>query len=410
MSSSNDRFLASRALAPLLLTALLGACGAPFTMQVEAIEGSSASSGAQGGAGGSGVADAATATATGSGSGSGGATSSGVTSGAGGVGGASEPPPECAGADLQSDGKNCGICAHDCFGAACSAGLCVPTTIASGQGSAVALTLDDTHVYWTDELGGAVMTALKSGGMLAVIAAGQTSPHRIATYGSALFWSNATPGQLGTWRASTTGSGKAQITNDPTPRGIAADATGIFWVVQANPQATLLHAKIDGSSVSILTSQPAFAEEIALDAAHVYMTGPTAGVVTVVNKNGTGLTSLVTSGKPLGLAVDATHVYWTDADAGTIARVDKASGSIEVLATGQARPTRIAVDADSVYWTNEGDQACVAVTGSVMKQAKSGGPAMVVAEKQRCARGIAVDGQYAYWTSRGAAAIQRVAK
>ena len=175
-------------------------------------------------------------------------------------------------------------------------------------------------------------------------------------------------------------------------------------------RATLLSAKLDGTAVTILTMQPAFAEEIALDTTRVYLTSPTTGVLASVKKNGTGLTSLVTSGKPLGLAVDTTHVYWTDADAGTIARLDKAGGSVEVLATGQAHPTRISVDADSVYWTNEGDPGCVAATGSVMKRAKSGGAARVVAQAQRCARGIAVEGQYAYWTTLGAAAIQRVAK
>lgn len=402
MSSSKSRFFGKSTLTPLLLAALLAACGAPFTMQVDAIEGRSASSGAPGGTGGGGQSDAATTTES--------ATASGVTSGAGGMGGATEPPPECGGADLQNDGKNCGICAHECLGAACAAGRCAPTTIASGQGAAVALAIDDTRVYWADEVGGAVMTALKGGGMLAVVAAGQTSPHRIAAYGNALFWSNTMPGKLGAWRATSTGAGMVQITNDPTPRGIAADDAGIFWVVQGNPQATLLHAKFDGTAVSILTTKPSFAEEIALDATHVYMSSPTAGVITAVKKNGLGATPLVTGGKPLGLAVDALHVYWTDADAGTIARVDKASMSMEVLATGQAHPTRIAVDAESVYWTNEGDPGCVAKSGSVMKAAKSGGAAVVVAEGQRCARGIAVDGQYVYWTSLGVAAIQRVAK
>jgi sugar lactone lactonase YvrE len=402
MRCSTARILATRPLTPLLLIALLGACGAPFTREVDAIADASASSGATGGAGGGGAADTVATTAS--------ASSSSVSAGSGGSGGTGEPPPDCGGADLQNDGKNCGICAHDCLSAACAKGLCAPTTIASGQGAAVALALDDARVYWADAVGGAVMAALKGGGMLAVIAAGQTSPHRIAAHAGDLLWTNAAPGKMGAWRAATTGVGQAQITSDPTPYGIAADDTGIFWVVQSNPQATLLRAKLDGSAVSILTTKPAGAEEIALDATRVYITSPTDGVITSVKKNGAGMSSLVTSGKPLGLAVDDASVYWTDADAGTVARVDKAGVSVETLATAQDHPTRIALDIDSVYWTDRGDPGCVAASGSVAKRAKAGGPVVVLAQGLRCPEGIAVDGQHVYWTSLGAASIQRVAK
>lgn len=416
MRCSTDRISATRSLAPVLLVTLLGACGAPFTKSLDAVgeeTTSSSSSGGQGGAGsGGGLPGAATTSGAGTGATTGSAGSSGATSGSGGMnpgagGGAGEP---CDGVDLLGDAKNCGVCGHDCLGSACGAGRCAPTTIASGQGAAVALALDDTRVYWADELGGAVMAAQKDGAMLAVIAAGQTSPHRIAEHAGALFWSNATPGKMGAWRIATTGVGKAQITSDPTPYGIAADDTGIFWLLQSNSQATLLRAKLDGTGVSILTTKPDAAEELALDLAHVYITSPTAGLITSVKKNGAGMATLVAGGHPLGIAVDDTYVYWTDAEAGAISRVDKAGANVESLASGQHRPTRITVDADTIYWTNEGDPSCVASTGSVMKLAKAGGAVVVLAAAQRCARGIAVDGQHAYWTSRGVAAIQRVAK
>jgi hypothetical protein len=399
MRSSTARLLAIGSLTPLLLAALNGACGAPFTLQPGEIGGAPASSSAQGSTTGGGGAPTLVT-----------ASSSSAAMGGGGMGGAPEPVHACGGADLANDAKNCGVCAHDCLGAACVLGRCEPTTLATGQGAAVALAIDGARVYWTDEAGGAVMAAPQGGGMLAVIAAAQTGPHRIVEHAGALFWTNGALGKRGAWRAASTGVDKKEITGDPTPYGIAADDTGIFWVLQSNAQATLLRAKLDGSAVSILTTKPAAAEEIALDADRVYITSPTDGVVAAVKKNGLGMVSLVTTGKPLGLAVDDAFVYWTDAAAGTIGRVDKAGVSVETIATAQAHPTRLALDDDSAYWSNLGDPGCVAATGSIAKRAKAGGPIVVLAEGQRCPRGIAVDGQYVYWTSLGAASIQRVAK
>ncbi|HEY4117471.1 MAG TPA: hypothetical protein VGM56_06425 [Byssovorax sp.] len=50
-------------------------------------------------------------------------------------------------AEHSSDPHNCGACGHDCLGAACSAGVCQPVAIWTGN-AAPPLFVDDTYVYW----------------------------------------------------------------------------------------------------------------------------------------------------------------------------------------------------------------------------------------------------------------------
>ena len=60
-------------------------------------------------------------------------------------------PEACV--DLQGDPLNCGVCGHDCQGAACVAGVCgpAPQVLASGQAPAY-LAVDAENVYWINVL------------------------------------------------------------------------------------------------------------------------------------------------------------------------------------------------------------------------------------------------------------------
>jgi hypothetical protein len=51
------------------------------------------------------------------------------------------------------------------------------------------------------------------------------------------------------------------------------------------------------------------------------------------------------------LALDATHVYWTDASSAVL-RVPLTGGSVQTIAQGQATPYGLAVAAGYVYWSN----------------------------------------------------------
>lgn len=57
-----------------------------------------------------------------------------------------------------------------------------------GPPGAVALAVDNTFVYWTDPASGSIGRALKTGGMSAQIASGQTGAKAIAVIGTNVYW------------------------------------------------------------------------------------------------------------------------------------------------------------------------------------------------------------------------------
>jgi hypothetical protein len=68
-------------------------------------------------------------------------------------------PNGCA--DILTASENCGACGHDCLGAPCSGGRCLPTVLAAGTPSHIAV--DGTNVYWTDATLRTVMVCPGSG-------------------------------------------------------------------------------------------------------------------------------------------------------------------------------------------------------------------------------------------------------
>jgi len=87
----------------------------------------------------------------------------GVTEAAPGIAACGDGSMACSNAcaDILSSSENCGACGHNCLGAPCSGGRCLPTVLSAGTPSHIAV--DGTNVYWTDATLLSVMACPASG-------------------------------------------------------------------------------------------------------------------------------------------------------------------------------------------------------------------------------------------------------
>jgi len=148
-----------------------------------------------------------------------------------------------------------------------------------------------------------------------------------------------------------------------TPSSLALDDTGIYASILGTPQRDFQ----DSSLVKIPKAggPPVFVADaigavfgLAADATGVYWvsSGLRGGDGKVFHVDHPGAPpALLATGQhgPAGLAIDRDFVYWTTSD-GQVHRVGKRGGSPTTLATDQDRPLDIAVSPAAVVWTNTG--------------------------------------------------------
>ena len=125
---------------------------------------------------------------------------------------------------------------------ACDATNCAGTltTLASTlqwPGSVVA---DSSGVYWTELVGGRVMSAPLHGGTVTVLASGQASPFAIATDATNVYWGNE-GGTIATCSKQGCGVSPKILAHAcfGTPYGIVVDDASVYWSEMSNVGAIL---------------------------------------------------------------------------------------------------------------------------------------------------------------------------
>lgn len=328
-----------------------------------------------------------------------------------------------------NDPRNCGACGHDCGGAACTRGLCVPLALSVTLRTPFRLALDSTYAYVTDQNpsgapeGGRVLRLPKAGGAPVVLSGDEPGADAIALSAGSLYWARIGSFQAnhadGSLRRLALGDG-APVTlqeNAKLPNAIALDAVRAYWVesgvAPAFVKGGVRSMPLDGGAPTTLVTADAATSTgyLAIDDTYAYWTAtnpPDGGFVARVPLAGGPVETIATTNQiPTYLVVDAQNVYWVEwswsYDSGAVMAASHSGASPRKLWSGKPWiPTDLAVDGKALYWT---ESTNTGGPGRVMKLALSGGDAVTLAEEEAYTTGIAVDGTSVYWTTWSSSAL-----
>lgn len=321
---------------------------------------------------------------------------------------------ERCGADIMADPANCGACAHDCVGGACSAGRCQPVLLTNSEsdldvlriqggeavyrtgrnvrkipvdgGLQIALSGDAYHgileveptSYFVWHYGDIVRKDLSSGSELArVEQAGAVGGLSVVDGG--LFFVHA---RKLDWLPLSLDAGALESLAElpTTSQRIAVNDTAIFYVLTNGvigyvTRSSGVNTTLEVDQVNV--SSIAVTQDAIFWLANVESTS---GVLRVRRFGAGGTTELASFSYPSKLAIDSDYVYVTvrgtppDFDDGSLVRVSRENGEVESLVTQQKNIDELALSVDGrvIIYTLRGipDDAGVRRGGSILSVAK----------------------------------------
>jgi len=279
------------------------------------------------------------------------------------------------------------------------------TTIATTSVPIVAMTGDDTNLYWMENQfpdTANIRSVPKAGGTPATIAGGFVS--RAVTFainGTSVFFTQANfPSTDNLVKAPLTGGAPALLsTLSGTPRKMVADDTNVYWVDGAGVSAV----PVDGQSPTVLADAVNSPLDLAMSSDTLIWTDTTGpahgetGALRAVPKAGGQITVLFQGGDaPRQLSVDGSWIYWTEGGPiglgegfGRIARVPAAGGVEQTIVSG--------VSSDSPPIAVSDTHVFIADKFRIKKVPLVGGVAETVAAGSFYISDLSTDGMYVYW-------------
>jgi hypothetical protein len=204
------------------------------------------------------------------------------------------------------------------------------------------------------------------------------------------------------------GASTPLITGTGATRGVALDATEVYYVDLALNDGDVERVSKGGGGELVLAPMQSSPRFLAVMDGLVYWTDDGAQTVSRTSVDGMGAVEPLASAQAGAWDVFATAelVVWTNlADVGEVKWLSLDDLMDERTLAFPVRPWGITVDDEYVYWTAEGD-------GTVQRSAVDGEQelAQVIADDQQQPHGIAVDGTFVYWADTQAGTIVRLTK
>ncbi len=337
----------------------------------------------------------------------------------------------CAGADLTTDGKNCGRCAHDCMGGACTASKCQPAKLFSGALATWALAVDGTNIYFSDINAGAIYTMAKN-------APAPSTATKIAdtadplvydivadTNGVFFSWGSGSSGGKGALETiSRDGGNRRALMEDASiPRGLSVDNINVYFALTylSPVQVGSVARSASGANATILSANEPNTDTTFVTGTYLYWGGESKTSVrfctTAVGGCAATLKDFVTglnASEALGGNTKSVFISGYD----ILYQATKGATSASGAAQMQPQVYSIAADDKDLYWLDLGTNGNSFKDGSIRHCAIDASGAVqcavangeILATSDQNPRVLVMDQTALYWTVQGEGAVYRLAR
>jgi hypothetical protein len=258
---------------------------------------------------------------------------------------------------VDSDSRHCGACGHDCLGASCAAGMCLPEEVVPSIEEPRGLAVDGEYVYWTTA-GGQVQRASRDGGEVDVLFDGQPGPRAIAVDQNKAFWVNA--GDRTVMKGNKSGNGMLKQVFEggygDNLGGLTLDESDVYFSRSALDGDIRRAGKASDAPALPLLGSQSLPAEVGLLGTHVLWAGlePTGGgyVRCVDPKQPSNVLTLAEGeGEIVALTALGDTAVWADGTFGRIRARGLRDGAAVTLVEDQD-VRGLAADSQRIFWSN----------------------------------------------------------